>query len=348
MYILGIESSCDETAVAVIEREPLHRVLAEQIKSQVPLHAKYGGVVPEIASRNHYEVIDQLTMEALKESGLTLHQIDLIALTQGPGLLGSLLIGLSFAKGLAFPNKIPVIGVDHILAHIESAFIDNRDIEFPLIALVVSGGHTTLFYQKSRFDTTVLSKTRDDAVGEILDKVAKYYGLGYPGGPILDKLYKGGDPQRFRFTFPKMSDGSNDFSFSGYKTAAIRHPEFANREVKSDDPLFKDFVASFLNSVFDYLLSKTRTVVEAVQPKSLIISGGVSRNSLLREKFSNAFTDSGIKLYLSSPRYCTDNAAMVAWLGYEKYRHFPNVDYFDAQLNSYSRAFFKTDGSKFR
>jgi len=346
MYILGIESSCDETAVAVIEREEQDRVIAEKIKSQIPLHAKYGGVVPEIASRNHYEVIDYLTAAVLKEAGITIDDIQAIALTLGPGLMGSLLVGLSFAKGLAFANNLPLVAVDHVLAHIESAFIDHPGIQYPLVALVVSGGHTTLFYQKSKFQTEVIAKTRDDAVGEILDKAAKFYGLGYPGGPILDKLYKGGDPHRYSFTFPKMSDGSDDFSFSGYKTAAIRHP--AGKDADPGHQDFKDLLASFLNSVVDYLLIKTQSAIESTKPRSLIVAGGVSRNSLLREKFTRAFTGSATKLYLSSPRYCTDNAAMAAWLGCEKYRSFPNINYFDRYLNSYSRASFRDRGPRYR
>ncbi len=346
MYILGIESSCDETAAAVIEREEQNRVIAEQIKSQVPLHAPYGGVVPEIASRNHCEVIDRLTLEVLKSAGLTPDDIALVALTLGPGLMGSLLVGLSFAKGLAFSHKIPLVAVDHVLAHIESAFIDNPGIRYPLVALVVSGGHTTLFYQKAKFETEVLAKTRDDAAGEVLDKVSKYFGLGYPGGPILDQLYKGGDPRRFTFTFPRMSDGSDDFSFSGYKTAAIRHP--AGKNIQPGDQTFKDLIASFLSSVVDYLLNKTRSAIDKTSPKSLIVAGGVSRNSLLREKFTQAFAGSPVRLYLSSPRYCTDNAAMVAWLGYEKYRSFPHINYFDNYLNSYCRSVFGERGLKSR
>lgn len=347
MYVLGIESSCDETAVALVERGEQNRVVDEQIKSQISLHAKYGGVVPEIASRNHYEVIDHLTSEVLKNAGLTMGDIELIALTQGPGLIGSLLIGLSFARGLAFTNRIPVSPVDHIAAHIESSFIENPGIEYPLVALVVSGGHTTLFYQESKFETEIIAKTRDDAVGEVMDKIAKFFGLGYPGGPILDKMYSGGNPRRYSFTAPRMSDGSNDFSFSGYKTAVIRHPEVKGMVVGGQD--FNDLVSSFLYSVVGYLLEKTRAAVEEKKVRSLIVSGGVSRNSLLRQMFTDTFagsssdsgSDKGIKLYMPSPRFCTDNAAMVAWLGYEKYRAFPGVDYFDPSLNVYSRALFK-------
>lgn len=346
MYILGIESSCDETAVALVERESRDRVLDEQIRSQVDLHAKYGGVVPEIASRSHYEAIDALTREVLNNTGLTVGDIDLISLTRGPGLMGALLVGLSFAKGLAYANKIPLVPVDHIQAHIESAFIDNPGIEYPLVALIVSGGHTTLFYQESKFETSILSKTRDDAVGEVLDKVAKFFQLGYPGGPILDRIYKGGNPKAFRFTFPKIRDGSDDFSFSGYKTAAIRHPKA--KSIQPDTPEFKDLIASFLDSVVEYLLKKTKAAVEKAKPKSLIVAGGVSRNSLLREKFTAAFENGPVKFYLSSPRYCTDNASMIAWLGYEKYKRFPNENYFDNYLNSYPRALFKSMGTKFR
>ncbi len=343
MYILGIESSCDETAVAVVERGEKNRVIDEQIKSQIPLHSKYGGVVPEIASRNHYEVIDRLSAEALKNSGLTIRDIGLIALTQGPGLIGSLLVGLSFAKGLSFSNKIPIAPVDHISAHIESAFIDNPDIEYPLIALVVSGGHTTLFYQKTKFETEIISKTRDDAVGEVMDKIAKFFGLGYPGGPILDNMYRDGDPNRFKFTFPRMSDGSNDFSFSGYKTAVIRSRDPEAKEIKPDGQPFKNLVASFLYSVVGYLLKKTRAAVDEKNVKSLIVSGGVSRNTLLRDLFQKEFSSphSSVKLYIPSPRFCTDNAVMIAWLGYEKYRAFPDANYFDPYLNAYSRALFK-------
>jgi N6-L-threonylcarbamoyladenine synthase len=339
MYVLGIESSCDETAVALVERGERNVVITEQVKSQVPIHAKYGGVVPEIASRNHYEIIDYLTAKALAEANLTIREIDLISLTQGPGLIGPLLVGLSFAKGLAFANGIPLIGVDHIYSHIESAFIEHPDITYPLIALVVSGGHTTIFYQESKFVSQVVAKTRDDAVGEILDKIAKFFDLGYPGGPILDGLYKEGDSKKFKFTRPRMSDGSGDFSFSGYKTAVIRHPEA--QHIETDSLVFKDLISSFLHSVVDYLLSKTAAAVEKYPVTSVIVAGGVSRNSLLRKRFQEEFSKKDVKLYLPSPQHCTDNAAMVAWRGYEKFVKYPELDYADFNLNVYSRALFR-------
>jgi tRNA N6-adenosine threonylcarbamoyltransferase len=345
MYILGIESSCDETAIALIQREEQDRVLGEEIKSQIPLHAKYGGIVPELASRNHYEVIDHLTRQVLNGAGLSIDDIGLLALTQGPGLLGSLLVGLSFAKGLSFANNIPLVGVDHIQAHIESAFIDHPEIQYPLVALVVSGGHTTLFHQISKFETEIIAKTRDDAIGEVLDKVAKHFELGYPGGPILDRMYSSGDPKRFQFTVPRMSDGSNDFSFSGYKTAVIRHQ--VAKDIDTQSQIFNDLIASFMFSAIRYMLKKTQKAIESTGAKSLIVAGGVSRNTLLRETFTEAFKETPVDLYLTTPAYCTDNASMVAWLGYEKYKHFPEADYFDNSLNAYSRAIFKK-GKKHR
>ena len=339
MYILGIESSCDETAASVIERGERNRVLSAVIKSQIPLHAKYGGVVPEIASRSHYESIDKLVDNALRTARLTINDLDLMAVTQGPGLIGSLLIGLSFATGLAFRYNIPIVPVDHIEAHLESPFITNQDIQYPLLALVVSGGHTTLFYRENKFKGHILAKTRDDAAGEVMDKIAKYFELGYPGGPILDKLYSKGDPKAFPFTIPKMSDGSDDFSFSGYKTAVIRHAQ-AHGIQKETQP-FYDLLSSFQNAVVSYLLKKTKSYAEELKPKSILIAGGVSRNTQLRQTFSETFASGDTKFYMAEPDFCTDNATMIAWLGYEKFMTFKDKSYFDPYLNSYSRAQFK-------
>ncbi len=339
MLILGIESSCDETAVALVERGDNNRVICEKVKSQIPLHKKYGGVVPEIASRSHYETIDKLMKEVLSEYETDIADIDLISVTQGPGLIGSLLIGLSFAKGFAYVSGIPLVGVDHIQAHIESPFITHgNSINYPLIALVVSGGHTSIFLQNSKFDTEVIASTRDDAAGEIMDKVAKFLDLGYPGGPILDKLYREGNSSKYKFTIPRMSDGSGDFSFSGYKAAALRLVE--NNSIKEGMTEFNDLISSFMKGVTDYLILKLKDGIEKFRPESVIISGGVSRNSLLREKAVSQLEKKDRKIFLPEPQYCTDNAAMIAWLGYEKFIRFPELNYFDKYLNSYSRSKF--------
>jgi N6-L-threonylcarbamoyladenine synthase len=339
LFILGIETSCDETAVAVVERGDKNSVLSEQIKSQIPLHAKYGGIVPEIAARTHYETIDLLTTAALASAGLTINDMEIIALTLGPGLIGSLLIGLCFAKGLSSAHKIPLVTVDHLLAHIESAFIAKRQIEYPLLGLVVSGGHTSLFLQKEKFQTMVLAKTRDDAVGEVFDKIAKHFGLGYPGGPILEKIGAGGNPQTFPFTQPRMSDGSDDFSFSGYKTAVLRLAK--THRIRQETPELSDLIASFSESVFNYLIEKALRAANKHRIRSLVVAGGVSRNSLLRKRFAEACRQNDLTLYLPEAAYCTDNAAMVAWLGYEKYLAYPNMNYFDLFLNPYARALFR-------
>ena len=342
MYVLGIESSCDETAVAVVERGERNSVLAEAIKSQIDLHAPFGGIVPEIAARTHYEAIDLLSRQALRQAGIGIDQVELLAVTLGPGLVGSLLIGLAFAKGLAMVRDLPLVAVDHIAAHIEAPFISHAAIAYPLLALVVSGGHTSLFYLEEKFNSRVIAKTRDDAAGEVLDKVAKYFGLGYPGGPLLESLYEKGDPLRFQFTRPRMSDGGDDFSFSGYKSALLRLARESGVRPGSKD--YFDLLASFLSALVDYLVGKTLESAKKLPVRSLIVSGGVSRNSLLRQRFGAACAGQGLALYLPEPRYCTDNAAMIAWLGYEKFLAFPNLNYYDLYLNSYSRALFRENG----
>jgi len=342
MIILGIETSCDETAVAVVERGRKNLVRAERIKSQEELHSPYGGIVPEIASRNHLEYIDRLTVEALADARLTLGEIDLIALTLGPGLIGSLLIGLSFAKGLALSRNLPIIPVDHIQAHVEAAFISHPKIEYPLLALVVSGGHTTLFYQESKLHSDMIAKTRDDAAGEVMDKVAKHFGLGYPGGPILDQICPGGDPGRYPFTFPRISDGTFDFSFSGYKTAVLRIAQ--KNGIEAGTRKFRDLVASFLHSIVAYLFSMVESAAAQRPVRSLVVAGGVSRNTLLRKRFQEECEQLGLPLYLPEPRFCTDNAAMIAWLGYEWFRANPDGPWRDLTISSYSRARFRETG----
>jgi N6-L-threonylcarbamoyladenine synthase len=339
MRILAFESSCDETAVAVVERGEKNAVLAEKVKSQIDLHSPYGGIVPEIAARTHYEVIDRLTGQALHQAGVRLQDIDLLALTQGPGLIGSLLVGLAFAKGLALARRMPLVPVDHIAAHVEAPFITHGDIAYPLLALVVSGGHTSLFFQEEKFSGRVIAKTRDDAVGEIMDKIATHFHLGYPGGPLLDRLYARGDAGRFAFTEPRMSDGGDDFSFSGYKSAVLRLARQLDIRAHGQD--FYDLLSSFSRALVEYLLRKTLAAAEKFPARSWIVSGGVSRNSLLRSRFKQECAARGINLYLPEPEHCTDNAAMIGWLAYEKYLAFPDADYHDLSLNSYSRALFR-------
>jgi len=337
MLVMGFESSCDETAVALVERGCGNdRVISEKIKSQVDLHARFGGVVPEIASRTHYESIDLLTTTVLEESGKKLEEVELLSVTSGPGLIGSLLIALSFAKGLAFRTGIPLVGVDHVAAHIEAAFIGRPQIRFPLLALVVSGGHTTLFHLTSRFDIRVLARTRDDAAGEVMDKVARHLGLGYPGGPVLDRTY---DPERakeFAFSLPRMSDGSADFSFSGYKAAALRLAR--NHAIAPGDPRIPGLTSSLLSSMVGYLVRALVNAAEQHDINGVVVAGGVSRNTLLRRRLADAFDKPGIPLYMPEPEYCTDNAAMIAWRGYEVMRAHPDADYSPGYLNAYSRS----------
>ncbi len=223
MNILGIETSCDETSASVLKGD--FEILSNVVLSQDEIHAPYGGVVPELASRQHLISISYVIEECLRRASLKLEQIDLYVVTQGPGLVGSLLVGLSFAKALAYYHERPLIGIDHLQAHIESAFLETQEIPFPVLALVVSGGHTSAFFLKKKMDYQLIGKTRDDAAGEALDKIAKFLDLGYPGGPVIDKLAEKGNPKEFTFGLPHMTDGSFDFSFSGLKTAALKSPD---------------------------------------------------------------------------------------------------------------------------
>lgn len=320
MLTLGIESSCDETAAAVIEdgRTILSNVIASQIKT----HAPFGGVVPELASREHLDRIAPVVNEALANAGVTLEQIDGIAVTQGPGLIGSLLVGLSYAKSLAFVAGKPIVGVNHIEGHIYSVVFENPPIEYPALALVVSGGHTTLFLMPEEGKYAVLGRTRDDAAGEAYDKVAKLLGLGYPGGPVIDMLAKSGDAEAadLVFTIPRMDSPNLDFSFSGLKTAVLRFV----RENRIE-PLAKDarpsqaiinLVASFQDKVIRSLLSRMKTAVGRHHPRTIILSGGVACNSALRERVKAE--NFGAPVYYPSLLLTTDNAAMIAAAGYPK------------------------------
>jgi len=315
MNVLGIETSCDETSASVITDQK--KVLSNVVLSQDEIHSPYGGIVPELASRNHVISINYILEESLNRAQLKINDIDLISVTQGPGLIGSLLIGLSFAKGLAYTMEKPLIPIDHLEAHIHSAFIENKDIEFPVLALLVSGGHTSLYLMRRKMDYVVLGRTRDDAAGEALDKIAKFLDIGYPGGPVIEKLSQRGNTQEFDFALPKMSDQSLDFSFSGFKTAALRH--IKKNKLNKHSPGLKDFLASFEHSVVKALISNLKKAASQHFPESLILCGGVARNKRLRRRFTELAEEKGLQSFIPSPEFCTDNAAMVAALALEKY-----------------------------
>ena len=332
MYILGIETSCDETSAAVLNSKL--RILSSVVLSQDEIHAPYGGVVPELASRQHIVSVGLVVDESLRRAKFPIKDIDIYAVTQGPGLIGSLLIGLSFAKGLAFYHKKPLIPVDHLEAHIHSVFLENKKVPFPCLALLVSGGHTSLFFLEKKFQYQLIGRTRDDAAGEALDKIAKYLNLGYPGGPVIDKMAEKGNPDKFDFTLPQMTDQSMDFSFSGLKTAALRMIK-QNRLTKSH-PSFLDFLASFENAVIRALLANVNRAAKHFKPRSIILCGGVARNKKLRKEFIRFAQKMQVPSYIPSPELCTDNAAMVAALAAEKMNTFDKFPLF-LDLNAYPR-----------
>ena len=316
MHILGIETSCDETAAAVLTGK--RQILSSIVLSQDEIHAPYGGVVPELASRQHLTSINYIVGESLRRANLTLDRIDAYAVTQGPGLIGSLLVGLSFAKAVAYYFNKPLVGIDHLEAHIEAAFLENPGLPLPAVALVVSGGHTSLFFLKKRLQYRLLGRTRDDAAGEALDKIAKFLGLGYPGGPVIEKMAESGDPEKFPFALPRMKDSSLDFSFSGLKTAALRL--IGETKMSANHPRLADFLASFEEAVVRALLDNLSRAAEKFDPISLILCGGVARNKRLRQRFEQLTRSSGLTGFVPSPELCTDNAAMVAALAIEKMR----------------------------
>ncbi|HXG66356.1 MAG TPA: tRNA (adenosine(37)-N6)-threonylcarbamoyltransferase complex transferase subunit TsaD, partial [Blastocatellia bacterium] len=320
MLVLGIESSCDETAAAVIADGRI--IKSNIIASQVSTHAPFGGVVPEIASREHLDRIGPVVNSALAEASVSLNEIDGIAVTRGPGLIGSLLVGLSYAKSLAAVTGKPLVGVNHIEGHIYSVVFENPPVEYPALALVVSGGHTTLFFIPEEGKYAVLGRTRDDAAGEAYDKVAKLVGLGYPGGPVIDRLAKSGDPEAAKlvFTLPRMDSKNLDFSFSGLKTAVLRYvreqgiaPLAPGQE---PDQRIIDLAASFQDKVVRSLLTPLKKAVRRHRPRTIILAGGVACNSALRARVKAE--DFGAPVYYPSPKLTTDNAAMIAAAGYPK------------------------------
>jgi len=320
MLVLGIETSCDETAAAIVRDGK--EILSNVIYSQIKTHTPYGGVVPELASREHLLKIRPIVDQAFADAHLTLQQIDGIAATSGPGLIGSLLVGLTYAKALSFSTHKPLTAVNHIEGHIYSVSFEHPDVEFPALALVVSGGHTNLFWVESKSGDfrnlryKLVGRTRDDAAGEAYDKVAKLLGLGYPGGPIIDRLAKTGDRNAYRFSIPKISDRSLDFSFSGVKTAVLRMVK-ENEKLK-EDPFRLNLCASFQESVVNMLWSTTLKAVQHLRPRSIMLSGGVAANSRLREAFTERSAEAGLRFFYPKPILTTDNAAMIAAAGTAK------------------------------
>src|SRR5512139_537810 len=316
MLVLAIDTSCDDTSAAVIGEG--RKLLSNVVSSQVAVHQKYGGVVPELASRKHIESIIPIVTEALGSAGTKLSDIDGIAVTQGPGLVGSLLVGLSFAKSLSFATGIPFIGVNHIEGHLSAIFLEEKVPTFPFIGLVASGGHTSLFRVDGFGKYKRLGQTRDDAAGEAFDKVAKLLGLGYPGGPIIDELSRAGNPKAVRFPRPVLSKNSFDFSFSGLKTAVVNfvkgHPEPPEGYPKG---LIEDIVSSFQEAVVEVLVKKTVQAAQDEGLKRIVLSGGVAAKQRLRQKIKEESFKQKLKVYLPSPSFCTDNAAMVGVVGYE-------------------------------
>lgn len=307
MNILAIESSCDDTSAAVLtERGMQSNVIASQA-----IHVKFGGVVPELASRAHQTTISQTVQQALNEAELSINEIDLIAVTQGPGLMGSLLVGLCFAKGMALANDIPVIGVNHMDAHIYANFIDTKP-EFPFISLTVSGGHTQLVHVKAPFEHEILGKTRDDAAGEAFDKIGKVFGLEYPAGPTIDKLAQSGNHKFHKFPQALLREGL-DFSFSGLKTSALYFVQ--DQEEGFIEENLNDLCASVSEAITEVLVKKLKRAVEQTGVKTIALAGGVSANSMLRAKTEKLAEKMGVSLHIPKITYCTDNAAMIAITG---------------------------------
>lgn len=313
--ILAIESSCDETAAAVVQNG--RTVLSNIISSQIDLHTLYGGVVPELASRKHMENICAVVEQALKEAHTELEEVDAVAVTYGPGLVGALLVGVSYAKALAFAAHKPLVGVHHIEGHISANYIENPGLKPPFGCLVVSGGHTHLVNVKDYGKYEILGKTRDDAAGEAFDKVARAVGLGYPGGPKIDRLAKEGNPDAVEFPRAKVGGSQYDFSFSGLKSAVLNY--INQCEMKNIQINKADLVASFQKAVVDVLVSHAMSASEEFGFKKLAIAGGVASNSALRKAMSEACAGAGIEFYHPSPILCTDNAAMIGAAGYYEY-----------------------------
>lgn len=343
MFVLGIETSCDETSVSVVQNG--HKVLSNVVSSQISKHAVYGGVVPELAAREHLEALVPVTNQALKDSNLSLDDINALAVTNGPGLMPALLVGLSFARGICSKHKFPLVGVNHFIAHIYAAFLNDANNllispeSYPIMALVVSGGHTALVLIDKDQTARIVGTTIDDASGEALDKGAKILNLGYPGGPIIDKLSKEGSPNAFHFPRsltggagkPLSEENLFNFSFSGLKTALLHHIDKYKLENVKDKLLF-DTVASYQYAVIDVLCLKTIKAAKAFKCRSIVLCGGVAQNSLLRKELQER-TPEGVNFILTPREFCGDNAAMIAGLGF----HYLDQKENDIEIDAFSR-----------
>lgn len=313
--ILAIETSCDETSVALLKGG--RKVLSNVISSQIEVHKLYGGVVPEIASRNHSDHINLVIKEAMDQSGLSFKAVELVAVTNRPGLIGALLIGVASAKAIAFSLGVPLIGVNHLEGHLAANYIEYSELKPPFIGLIVSGGHTNLAKVTGYNDFTMLGKTRDDALGEAFDKVARILGLGYPGGPLIDQLYEKGNPEAIPFKRVLLEEDTYDFSFSGIKTGVLN---YVNQEKQKHQPiLIEDVAASFQQSVIEVVVEKTIRAALAEKMDKIVLAGGVAANKLLRNMLKKRCEDEQIQLFYPSLDYCTDNAAMIGCAGYYKY-----------------------------
>jgi len=315
MLILGIDTSCDDTAAAVVADGV--EILSNIISSQIDFHRKYGGIVPEIASRKHIELIIHVIDEALSKADVTFNDLDAIAVTNRPGLVGSLLVGVAAAKSIAYCYNLPLLGIHHIEGHIYANFLEHDDIPFPHVCLTVSGGHTLLVYVKKGWQYELLGSTQDDAAGEAYDKVSQYLNLGFPGGPIIDKLAQEG-ASTIDFPRPMLGSGDYNFSFSGLKTS-VRYFVAQNRETDSLPPV-EDIAASFQKAVVDVLVQKTLLAAQSQNVSAITLTGGVAANSELRQAMAEAGEQRNIKVYFPSRVLCTDNAAMIAGIAYRKYQ----------------------------
>ncbi|MBQ8140662.1 MAG: tRNA (adenosine(37)-N6)-threonylcarbamoyltransferase complex transferase subunit TsaD [Clostridia bacterium] len=318
MLILGLESSCDETSASVVKAENGKReILSNIVASQIDVHRLYGGVVPEIASRAHIEAISRITYEALETAGVTLADIGAVAVTAFPGLIGALIVGVNFAKSLAFANSIPLVAVNHVKAHVSAAYLEYPELEPPFTAIVVSGGHTSIYEVGSYTDFKTIGSTRDDAAGEAFDKVARVLGMPYPGGAEFDKISYGGNPFSVTLPSPALSGDTLDFSFSGLKTAALNHINGVKQ--RGDEPNVSDIAASYTLAIVKAIVKKASMALDKTGSDKLVLAGGVAANSHIRRELDFMCQKRGAKLYVPSIKLCGDNAAMVAMSGYFEY-----------------------------